>query len=34
MKISISVELAEDVNLESRNEDLKDEVSGGDAFLF
>jgi CheY-specific phosphatase CheX len=34
MKISISVQLADDVNLESRNEELKDEVSGGDAFLF
>ena len=34
MKISFSIQLADGVDIETVNEDLKDEVSSGDAFLF
>jgi CheY-specific phosphatase CheX len=34
MKISFSVDLSKNVDIETVNEEFKDETSGGDAFLF
>ena len=34
LKINFNLQLASDVDLQKKNDDLKDEVSAGDAFLF